>query len=176
MQQENAHPPKRYADVKTYLEWKAPGRPFKERSRQYFINAFLIMMAVELILFFFSQYVLMLLIFSLVFLAFSFASVPPRTFHYKISSEGVLIEKTFFIWDELYDFYFFKHHGKETLHITTKAYFPGELTLILGDISTAEIKNVLLGYLPFREHVEPSFIEKASAWLERTFPLEKPLS
>src|SRR5258705_12139097 len=105
-------PPHRYSDVKTYLEWDAPGRPFKQRSREYFINAFLIMMAVEIILYFFSQYLLMFLVFSLVFLAFSFASVPPRKFHYKISSEGILIEKSFFIWDELYDFYFFKHHGK----------------------------------------------------------------
>src|SRR5690348_8400136 len=112
----------KYHDVHTFLEWKSAGRPFKEHSREYFINAFLIMIALEIILYFFSQYLLMVLVFSLVFLAFAFASVPPRTFTYKVTSEGVLIEKDFFIWDELYDFYFFKHHGKETLYITTRAF------------------------------------------------------
>lgn len=160
-------------DVRTYLTWEAPGRPFRERSREYFVNGFLIMGAVEIILFLFSQYLLMMVVFSLVFLSFALASVPPRPFHYRISSEGLLIEKSFFIWDELYDFYFLEHHGKQTLHITTKDFFPGELTITLGDISVDEIKAVLLPYLPFREHVEPTFIEKAGNWLEHNFPLEK---
>lgn len=159
--------------VRTHLEWDAPGRPFKERSREFFINGFLLMIVVEIILFLFSQYLLMAVVFSLVFLAFALSSVPPRTFHYRISSEGILIDKNFFIWEELYDFYFFKHHGQETVHITTKTYFPGELTLTLGDIPLEDIKRVLLAYLPFREYVEPTWLEKASDWLEQNFPLER---
>src|SRR5689334_16266912 len=130
----------KYHDVSTYLEWKSAGRPYKEHGREYFINGFLIMMAIEIILWFFGQYLLMFLVFSLVFLAFAFASVPPRHFTYRVTSEGVQIEKDFFIWDELYDFYFYKHHGKETLYITTRAFFPGALILTLGDLSPEEVK------------------------------------
>lgn len=160
-------------DVHTYLTWEAPGRPFRERSREYFINAFLIMMALEIILFLFSQYLLMTVVFSLVFLAFALASVPPRTFSYKISSEGILIENHFFIWEELYDFYFMKKHDQQVIHIRTKSYFPGELTLTLGDITPQQIKSILLHYLPFREYVEPTFLQKSGDWLEKNFPLEK---
>ena len=132
------------------------------------------MAALEIILFLFSQYLLMMVVFSLVFLSFALASVPPRPFHYRISSEGILIEKTFFIWDELYDFYFFEHHGKQTLHVTTQTFFPGELIINLGDeVSVDEAKDVLLSFLPFREYVEPTFMEKAGKWLEHNFPLEK---
>lgn len=173
MQQQNHNEPQHYHDVKTFLSWQAPGRPFKHRSREYFINAFLIMMAVEIILFLFSQYLLMMVVFSLIFLAFALSSVPPKTFNYKISSEGVLIDKTFFIWEELYDFYFFKHHGEETLYITTKSFFPGEITLTLGDVPVQQIKAVLLSYLPFREYVEPTSLEKMGRWLEHNFPLER---
>ena len=162
-----------YHDVKTLLSWQAPGRPFKERSREYFINAFLIMAALEVILFLFSQYTLMMLVFSLVFLAFAMASVPPRMLHYKITTEGVRVENHFYIWEELYDFYFIKHHGKENLYIGTKMFFPGELSLTLGDLSPVEIKTILLRYLPFREYVEPTFLQKSGDWLERNFPLEK---
>lgn len=160
-------------DVQTFLAWEAPGRPFRERSREYFINGLLIMAAVEIILFLFSQYLLMMVVLSLVFFSFALASVPPRPFHYRISSEGIQIEKNFFIWEELYDFYFYKHHGKETLHITTQDFFPGELTITLGEITPAEIKSTLLPFLPFREHVEPSWLEKAGDWLEHNFPLER---
>ena len=170
---EYMHEETMYHDVKTLLSWEAPGRPFRERSREYFINAFLIMMALEIILFLFSQYTLMMLVFSLVFLAFAMASVPPRMLHYKITTEGIRVENNFFIWEELYDFYFMKEHGKETLYIGTKMFFPGELMITLGDISSNEIKAILLRYLPFREYVEPSFLQKSGEWLERNFPLER---
>lgn len=162
-----------FNDVVTYLEWHAPGRPFRYRNREYFVNGFLIMVAVEIILFLFSQYLLMIVVFALVFLSFALASVPPRTFRYKISSEGILVEDSFFIWDELYDFYFLKYHGQEALHVRTKTFFPGELILTLGEVTPEQIKSVLLHFLPFREHVEPTFMKKAGDWLERTFPLER---
>jgi hypothetical protein len=160
-------------EVKTFLSWNAPGRPFRRRSKEYFVNCFLITIAIEIILFLFSQYLLMLVVFSLAFFAFALAIVPPHTFFYKISSEGVQVEDNFFIWDELYDFYFMKRQGVEALHIRTKAYFPGELTIVLGDIPVSHAKAVLLPFLPYREYVEPAFMDKAAEWLEKNFPLEK---
>ena len=163
-----------FRDVKTLLSWHAPGRPFKKHSREYFANIILIMLAIEIILFLFSQYLLMLVVISLAFLAIALAITPPHLFYYKITTEGVRIENSFFIWGELYDFYFTTHFGIKILRIRTKAYFPGELTITIGDIPEDQIKSVLLYYLPFREYVEPTFIEKAGDWLARNFPLEKP--
>ncbi len=160
-------------DVRTFLEWHAPGRPFKEHSKEYFINSFLIMMALEIILFLFGQYLLMLVVFSLVFLTFAMSIVPPHTFYYKITTEGIRVEDYFLIWDELYDFFFIKHHGKEVLYLTTKSYYPGEVKISLGDVSTEEVKSVLLQYLPYREFVKPTFMEKSGDWLTKNFPLEK---
>jgi hypothetical protein len=162
-----------YHDVTTYLEWQAPARPFKHRSKEFFINALLITVAIEIICFLFSQYFLMAVIASLVFLAFALASVPPKTYTYRISSEGILVENEFLIWDELYDFFFLKTHGVEVMYVRTKSFYPGLLTLPMGDISEAQFKSVLLHYIPFREHVEPSFMEKAGSWLEKNFPLER---
>ena len=47
-----------YEDIQTYLSWHASGRPYKRHSVQYFTNSALILMAVEIILFLFSQYLL----------------------------------------------------------------------------------------------------------------------
>lgn len=160
-------------DVKTFLSWHAPGRPFKTHSKEYFVNGLLLVMAVEIILFLFSQYLLMLVVFSFLFLSYALAIVPPRDFYYKLTSEGIRVEDHFFIWDELYDFYFFKDHSEQTLHIRTKAFFPGELIITLGDIPPAHIKKIMLPYLPFREYVKPNFTQQAGEWLQRNFPLEK---
>ncbi|MGH7204463.1 MAG: hypothetical protein ACREHC_08545 [Candidatus Levyibacteriota bacterium] len=161
-------------DVKTYLSWHAPGRPFREHSREYFVNGFLIMSAVEIIIYLvFKDPLLMVLVFSFVFFSFALAIVPPRMFYYKITSEGIRIEDHFFIWEELYDFYFLKHDSEEVLHVRTKAFFPGELTITLGDVPVIQVKNALLPFLPYREYVKPTFTEQAGDWLQRNFPLEK---
>ena len=100
--------------IKTILAWTAPGRPFSKKSKQYYATSLLIMLLIEIILFLFSQYILMAVVLSLVFLAFALASVPPRDFHYRISSEGITVEDRFFLWQELYDFYF---RRKETFAV-----------------------------------------------------------
>ncbi|MCL4387427.1 hypothetical protein M1307_03475 [Patescibacteria group bacterium] len=159
--------------VKTLLAWKAPGRPFRKRTKHYYVNTILISIVIEIILFLFSQYLLMLIVASLVFVSFALASVPPYDFDYKISTEGIKVEDHFFLWQELYDFYFKRHDGIDILHIRTHAFIPGELTITLGDIHKEQIKSVMLPYLPYREFVKPTFMEKSGEWLAKTFPLDK---
>lgn len=160
-------------EVVTLLEWKAPGRPFRKRTKQFYLTAILIMLLVEIILFLFSEYVLMAVVVALVFVSFALATIPPRDFNYKISSEGIMIEDKFFLWQELYDFYFKKAEGINTVRVRTQSYFPGELTLTLGNEDEGKIKQAILPYLPFREYIKPTFTEKSADWLAKNFPLEK---
>lgn len=159
--------------VKTLLSWSAAGRPFRKRGKEYYLNGLLIMVLVEIILFLFAQYLLMLVVLSLTFVAFVLVTVPPRNFNYRISTEGITIEDHFFLWQELYDFYFKKREGLEVLHIRTRAFIPGEITLTLGDMDKEHVKSVLLPYLPYREVIRPTFMEKSGDWLSRNFPLER---
>lgn len=161
-------------EVKTLLAWSAPGRPFKKRSKQYYLTSILIVLLVEIILFLFSQYLLMVVVLSLLFVAFALATVPPHNFHYKISSEGVIVEDHAYLWQELYDFYFKKGEGVDVVHIRTHSLIPGELIITLGTIDREHVKAVLLPYLPYREVIKPTFMEKSGDWLSRNFPLDKP--
>ncbi|HKC14917.1 MAG TPA: hypothetical protein VKC89_03085 [Patescibacteria group bacterium] len=159
-------------DVRTLLAWTGPGRPFRKRGKQYFLTAILIVFLVEIILFLFSQYLLMLVVLSLLFLSFALATVPPRDFHYRISNQGITVEDHSYLWIELYDFYFKKRENVDILHVRTKALLPGELTMTLGEIDREHVKTVLLPYLPYRETVRPTFMEKSGDWLAKNFPLE----
>lgn len=166
-------PQEQQNDVKTLLSWTAPGRPFRKRGRQYYLTSLLIMLLIEIILFLFSQYVLMLLTASLVFVAFTLSLVPPKNFHYRISTEGITIEDHFFLWQELYDFYFKSQYNVDVLHVRTHSLLPGELTIPLGDMHKDHIKSALLHFLPYREVIKKTFMEKSGDWLARNFPLEK---
>ncbi len=159
--------------VKTLLSWHAPGRPFKKRGKEFYINVLLIMLLTQVILFLFAQYMLMLVVFSLVFMAFALVTVPPAQFHYRISTEGLTVEDHFFLWQELYDFYFKRQYDMYTLHIRTHAFVPGEVIIPLSDMDKEHVKSVLIRYLPFREYIKPTFMEKTGDWLARNFPLDK---
>ena len=161
------------SEVRNLLEWTAPGRPFRKRGKQYYLTALLIVLLVEVILFLFSQYLLMLVVLSLLFVAFALSSVPPKNFTYRVSNEGIMIEDSFFLWQELYDFYFRRRDKMETLHIRTQAFLPGELIITLGNEDKEKIKHALLPYLPFREYVKTTFMDKAGDWLSKNFPLDE---
>ena len=161
-------------EIKTLLSWNAPGRPFRKRTKQYFLTVLLIMLLIEIILFLFSQYPLMLVVLSLVFVSFALAIVPPHDFHYRISTEGITIEDHFFLWQELYDFYFKKIEGIEVLHIRTHDLIPGVLTIPIQGLDKEHVKIILLPYLPYREVVRETFMEKSGNWLSKNFPLENP--
>ncbi len=159
--------------IKTLLSWKGNGRPFRNHGKEYYINASLIVLIFEVLLFLFSQYVLMLVIISMLFVVFALAVVPPHTVNYRISTEGIAIDDYFYLWQELYDFYFKHINGEDILHIRTKDEYASDITVLLGDIPKEYIKSLLINYLPYREVVPLSFMEKSGNWLTRTFPLDK---
>ena len=155
----------------TILSWDAPGRPYREKKKQYFLNVLVIMVLIEIILFLFSQYILMVLVVALVFLTFSLSLTKPRNFNYKITTEGIKVEDYFFIWEELYDFRFKIVEGQAVLILNTKVVIPGELILTLGEMHQDHVKSILINYLPYREYVKPEFTERAGNWLSKNFPV-----
>lgn len=159
--------------VKTLLSWNGPGRPYRQRGKEYFATLVFITILLEIILFLFSEYLLMVLVLSLLFVAVALAVVPPHNITYKITTEGVIVDDRAYLWQELYDFYFKRRNGVTMLHIQTYAMLPGQIILVLGDIHEEQIKTVLLPFLPYREVIKPTFTEKSANWLSKTFPLEK---
>ena len=124
-------------------------------------------------MFLFQQYLFMVVVGALYFLSITLATIPPRNFHYKISNQGIKVEDHFFIWEELYDFYFKKAEGVDVLVVRTKTLLPGEIHIPLGELHPQHVRKVLIGYIPYREVVRPTFMEKSADWLSHNFPLER---
>jgi len=169
----DSHPDITNDNLIAILSWKAPGRPFRRKSKDFFLSSILIVLFIEIILFLFSQYLLMVVVASLLFLSFVMAIVPPENFSYVISSQGIMVKDHFYIWSELYDFYFKKIDKVDVLIVRTKLLMPPELSISLGDMEKNEVRSILVNFLPYREVVPPTFLEKTSSWLEKNFPLER---
>lgn len=162
-----------YNDVRTLLSWTAPGRPFRKKGREFYLSVLLIFFLVEVVVFLFAQYQLMLAVAAVTFLSLVLATVPPKNFHYRISTEGIKIEDHFYIWGELYDFYFKRIDGVLTLVVQTEALIPGELRMTLGDLPKDHVRKILINFLPYREVVRQTFMEKSAEWLSKNFPLDR---
>jgi hypothetical protein len=161
-------------EVKTLLAWHAPSRPHRKRAKEYYVNSMLIVLALEVILVLFKEYMLMLVIMSVAFVSYALSATEPDPLYCRISTEGIAVGDHYYLWQELYDFYFKQRSGMDILHIRTKTYLPGELILVLGDVTKDQIQQVLLAFLPYREVVHATFTEKAGEWVAESFPLERP--
>lgn len=166
-----AKPETKPRTLKTLLTWTAPERPFKKRNREYFTTIGAIVFLIGVILFFLKEWVLILVMVSLVFVAYIMATVEPRKVEHKVTSQGIITGERSYKWEELIRFWFTKRWGETILHVETFTGLSRHLMLLLGETKQGQVKKVLSDYLPFEEP-EKAWIDNASEWISRRVPLE----
>jgi hypothetical protein len=159
-------------EIKTMLSWKAMARPYKKRKREFYLMTLFILLCICIILFLFKEWMLMLAAISVAFLSIVLATTKPHEIEHRITTQGVISEDHAYLYKELYDFWFEEKDGLDVLHIRTVAFFPGVISLLLGDKSKDEVRDTLIKHLPYREVMPKTFMDKSSKWLTKHFPLE----
>ncbi|MCJ7793151.1 MAG: hypothetical protein MUP45_04220 [Candidatus Marinimicrobia bacterium] len=159
------------SSLKTLLTWAAPERPFKKRSREYFTTIGAIVFLVGVILLFLQEWLLILVMVALMFVAYIMSTVEPRQIEHQITSQGIITGGKKYEWATLNRFWFTEKWGEKILQIETLVGLPRRLFLLLGETKQEEIKKILADYLPFEEP-EQTWIDNASEWISRRVPLE----
>lgn len=154
----------------TLLEWVAPSRPFKKRNRQFYSTVGIITLLVSLILFFIGQFLPIAVAISVAFLTYVLYSIPPDKITNKITTYGLRQENNLYYWEELGRFWFEKKYTDDLLHIEV-ARFPNRITLLLGDQTRDELRDILNEVL-LEEKPADTFIDKSAKWLQEKVPLE----
>lgn len=158
--------------LKTLLEWKAPSRVFKKRDKEYFTTIASIAVLLAIILIFFKEWLLIMVIVALVFVSYVMATVPPEEVEHKITNQGVTTGGKSYKWEDLARFWLGEKHNQKILFVETQIKFPRRLILLLGVTNEAEVKKTLSEYLPYEEP-EKTWMDKAGDWLTKNIPLEK---
>lgn len=152
------------------VEWQSLSRPFKKRSRQFYSTGLIIVILVSLILFFAQQFLPIAVVIAVAFLAYVLSVVPPGMVRHSLTTYGVRIEDQLYFWEELGRFWFTDKYSQRILHIEVGR-FPWRLTILLGDISEADMTEILSEVLVKQKPV-PTTMEKASDWLQAKIPLD----
>ena len=168
-----AHDDNSTREVKTLLTWNALSRPYKKHKREFFFMIiFLALCALILVYLLFKSATLMLAVVSIAFLSLVLATIKPHEVEHRVTTQGVITGDHAYLYRELYDFWFDEKEGNKILYIRTYAFFPGVLSLLLGDMDEKKLRDTLVKYISYREVVEKTFMDKAEKWLTKNFPLE----
>lgn len=158
--------------TKVLLSWKAPARPFKKQSREYFTTIGAMVFLIALILLFLKEFLLIGAILALVFMVYILSTVKPEEITHKITNKGILTGKRTYKWENLGRFWFSTKWGNNILNVENFLGLPSRLTVLLAETPKEKVKKVLEEYIIF-EKPEKNFIDKAASWLSKKVPLEK---
>lgn len=158
--------------LKTLLEWQAPTRPFKKRSREYFSTVGAIALLLIIILLFLKEWLLVAVIIALAFVVYIMGTVPPEQASHKITTLGVTTGDKSYDWEQLSRFWFEQKWEQKILYLETRLRFPRVLMMLLGETDQKKVEAILSDYLLLQQP-EKTWIDKASHWLTNKVPLEE---
>jgi Ca2+/Na+ antiporter len=156
--------------LKTLLEWKAPARPFKRKSKEFFSTVLTIAALIVIILAFLKEWFAILAVIAFVFLVFVTGKTPPEEVEHKITTRGIVTGGTEFRWEQLGRFWFEEKDGQKILCVENFT-FPHVLIMLINEADEKKLKEILLNYLP-QENPSQTWIDKASHWLTTKISLE----
>ena len=158
-------------EERVLVSWRAPGRPFKRRDKEYYTTIGAIVVLVAIILLFLKEWLLIAVMIALAFVAYVLASVPPEETKHELTNRGVRTGNKLYKWQELWRFWLEEKWKQKMLVVETRVKFPRRLLLMLGEADEELVKRTLKEYL-ILEQPEPTFMDKAADWLVKKVPLE----
>ena len=156
----------------TLLEWQAPSRVFKKRDKEYYTTIAAIVFLLAVILLFLKEWLLIATMIALTFVVYVMGTIPPENVSHKITNRGITTGDKNYDWESLNRFWLEEKWGQHILYIETKMRFPRVLILLLGEQDKTKAVQILIDYLP-EEKPEKTWMDNASSWLTKKFPLEK---
>ncbi len=151
--------------------WRAPSRPFKTRTREFYVTLFAIVGLVGLILFIAEGAMPVILLIAIVFLFYILSTVVPEEIEYKITNRGIKIAGGKTEWNLMGRFWFTKRMESDLLVIETFV-IPGRLELVVREEDIESIRKNLSSYLN-EEEIQPSGLERATNWFSSKLPGNK---
>lgn len=154
--------------------WKAPLRPYKKRSAGVLRFYIAVALLLSLIVLFFGDKILVLPIWTIMFLFYVLTITPPPEVENKITRFGIETAGNTFRWEFLSHFYFIKKFDYHVLVIVSIPPYHYHLYLVLKDEKTRQdLIAILSQHLIYQEKPHKTFTEKLTDWLNKLIPEEE---
>ncbi len=155
------------------LEWTAPIRPHKKPSHK--IMRFYLALALLLSLFvaFFSDTILLIPIWALLFLFYTLTITPAQQIKHRITKFGIESADITARWELISHFYFTERFGSTILVVVSHPPFNHHLYFVVPNEGLKhKIIEILSEHIIYQENHHKTFIEKIIDWLAFLIPEE----
>jgi hypothetical protein len=156
---------------KVILEWTAPARPYKTRSREFYTTVLSIAFLLGVILLLIKEFLLIGVIIAFAFLSYVLATHKPEDAVHQITTKGIRTDNKLFEWESLTNFWLKKEWNQEVVIAKTKAALPGVILLVIDPAKREAIIKAIGDNIPLEKPLD-SFVDRASRWLGDKIPLE----
>lgn len=156
---------------KILLEWSAPSRPYKVRSREFYTTILSIAFLLGVILLLLKEFLLIGVIMAFAFLSYVLATYKPVDAQHKITTSGIRTDNKLYEWSGLTNFWLKKQWDQEVVICKTVTALPGVILLVLDPAQREKIIKEIGDKIPLVKPTD-SFVDKASKWLGNKIPLE----
>lgn len=154
--------------------WKAPLRPYKKRGGRILRFYLSIALLISLIILFFGDKILLIPIFSLLFLFYVLTITPPPEVENKITKFGVETAGITLRWESLSYFYFQKRFGFYVLTVVSQApYFYHAYLVVPNENVKKNLVLILSEHLIYQERPHKNLTDKMVDFLSRLIPDEE---
>lgn len=157
-------PEKPYERPETLVQWQAPARVFRGRSRNWFVGLFLLALILVIGLALLKQLTLMLAVIALAFALYALNRVEPKEIRYAIRTTGIKIGPREYYYHDLKWFWLVEEENRSVLHVSTYLSLPHLLVMVVPEEKKDEIEKALLKYLPYHEEKQRDYV----GWVENT--------
>lgn len=153
------------------IAWKAPVRPFKKRSKNFFSTVVLLAILLSIIGYVLEGIMVVALIWAVVLLTFALFTVEPEEVEYSITNKHIVLTGRKYPFEEIARFWITQRWGQKLLVFDMPMRFPGRLEIVLGDTDPKKVQEALEEYILFEEQA-PGFADRAAAWFSKRLSLD----
>lgn len=141
--------------------WKAPLRPYKKRGKNILRFYIALALLLSLIVFFFGDRILLVPIWTLLFLFYVFTITPPPEVSNKLTKFGIETAGLTIRWELLSHFYFIKRFGYEVLTVVGhEPYFLHGYLVIPNQEVKKQVMEILSERLIYQEKPVRTFTDR----------------
>jgi len=155
---------------KVLVSWMAPSRPFKKRSRDFYITMVSIGTLIGVVLLLIEGIMPVLLLVGIGFLAYVLFNVKPEEIEYQVTNLGIRIAGQRMEWNLLGRFWFTNRLGADLLIIEANN-IAGRIEVVVSPEIKGQLEKELKDHL-VKEEIPPAFFDKAASWVSKKLPTE----
>jgi len=163
-----------FKNPQVIYSWKAPLRPYKKRSKLILRFYVALSLLLSLIIFFFGDKIILLPIWSILFLFYTLTITPPPEVENKITTFGIESAGVIASWENLSHFYFGRRFGFDTLTIVSQPPFFYHFYLVLPNNEVKEkVFSILTQHLIYQEKPKKTLTDKIADFFLSLLPEEE---